>query len=162
MSSFVSRKKKSRENEGEYRLLCSLLWRGCEDRKSLPFHKALLNGGLVDVQGIAPRTEHHKTYHSKQGYDKMFVAGNKNVGIDINKNKEESDSKWIVSGYIGTWTTWHHPGGNYSGSDGAIDHIFVYGDTANKLELKMFDIVASKIALIASDHCPLICDFNLK
>jgi len=124
-----------------------------------PYKKLTGDGKLIDVQTIATRTEDHKTYHSKQEYDKMFVAGNKNVGIDVNKNKEESDSKWMASGYLGTWVKWYHPGGDY---DDSIDHIFIYGDTANKLDIKMFDIVASKMALLASDHCPLICDFNLK
>jgi len=123
-----------------------------------PYKKLTDEGGLVDVQTIATRTENHKTYHSKQVYDKMFVAGNKNVGIDINKNKEESDSQWVVSGYVGTWVKWYHPGGSYKDS---IDHIFIK-DTSSKLDVKMFDIIASKMALIASDHCPLICDFNLK
>jgi len=123
-----------------------------------PYKKLTGEGGLVDVQGIATRTEDHKTYHTKQDYDPTFVAGNKNVGIDINKNNEESDRNKIVSGYIGTWTAWYHPGGDY---DGAIDHIFIK-DTADKLDIKMFDIVASKMALLASDHCPLICDFDLK
>ena len=124
-------------------------------------YKKLVAGGLVDVQGIAPRTEDHKTSHSlsKRSYDKMFVAGNKNVGIDINKNKEESDKDWIVSGYIGAWTQPDdHPGGDY---DGAIDHIML-NDTANKVEVKMFEIVASRVALLSSDHCPVMCDFNLK
>ena len=65
----------------------------------------------------------------------------------------------MASGYLGTWVKWYHPGGKYKDS---IDHIFIHGSTADKLDIKMFDIVASKMALIASDHCPLICDFNLK
>jgi len=126
-----------------------------------PYKKLINEGGLVDVQGIAARTETHATYHAKQEYNKMFVAGNKNVGIDVNLNNEESDSVWIADGYLGAWTTWYHPDHSYkNGYNDAIDHIFIKGQ--DKVEIKAFDIIASKMALLASDHCPLIVDFNLK
>ena len=125
-------------------------------------YKVLIDGGLVDVQTLAEKADGRRTFHAYPTYNPKFVEGVKYTEIDakIKDNTESNNSvkEHIRDGYIGMWTAWKPVVGNY---DSGIDHILVH-DPDKNFDLKLFQIVANKMALLTSDHCPLICDFNLK
>lgn len=55
----------------------------------------------------------------------------------------------------GLWDDPIYPASNYARS---IDHIF---STKDNITIKRFDVVTDLYALLSSDHCPLIVDFDL-
>lgn len=57
----------------------------------------------------------------------------------------------------GLWEDPVYPSANYSRS---IDHIFI--TPADNATLRRFDVVTDLYALLSSDHCPLIVDFDIK
>ena len=124
-------------------------------------YKMLVEAGMLDVQTLAEKTDTRRTFHGYPTYNPKFVEGVKYTEIDtkVADNTEDNNAKRenIIDGYIGMWTTWSPVVGNY---DTGIDHIFV--NSTDKFDLKLFQIVADKIALLSSDHCPLIVDFDIK
>lgn len=124
-------------------------------------YKTLTEAGLIDVQMLARKTDGRKTFHGYPFYDPKFVEGVKYTEIDkkIRDNSEDNNAKRenIIDGYIGMWTEWTGVEGSY---DVGIDHVFV--NSTEGLDLALFQIVANKMALLSSDHCPLIVDFDIK
>ncbi len=124
-------------------------------------YKVLVDAGMMDVQTLAEKTDARRTFHGYPTYNPKFAEGVKYTEIDakVADNTEDNNAKRenIIDGYIGMWTAWKPVVGDY---DTGIDHIFV--NSPDKFDLKLFQIVADKIALLSSDHCPLIVDFDIK
>ena len=61
------------------------------------------------------------------------------------------------SSELGYYATYTAPSANVY-ADKAIDHALVYNQ--GSLKFNLFDIIAEDLALMSSDHCPLLIDFS--
>lgn len=89
----------------------------------------------------------------------MFTAGFKDIR-DMTAVSEDSNSHHAYPEYNADkklYDKMTYPSGTYSS---AIDHAVVWNSA--KFTAKLFEIITDDYALLSSDHCPLIVDFDLK